>query len=112
VLIRNRAAELPAYVAVRRAHIGYSEYSRYCEYSHEIPEYRKSMLSALPAENLKRTRHGLPPAREATHPRPGRVLTLHGIPIDIPRGGMAQYSEYPHAPAAYRQLRRRPGRCR
>jgi hypothetical protein len=28
-------------------------------------------VSALTAENLKGTRHGLPPAREVTHPRPG-----------------------------------------
>jgi hypothetical protein len=66
------AAELPAPVAVRRAHVGYSEYSRYCEYLHEIPEYGKSMLSALTDENLKRTRNGLSPERQRI-PRPGRV---------------------------------------
>ncbi len=43
------------------------------------------MLSALTAENLKRTRHSLPPERQRI-PRPGRVPTLHEIPIDIPRG--------------------------
>ena len=55
------AVELPAHAAVRRAHVGYSEYSRYCEYLHEIPEYRKSTQSALPAETPECTRHGLPP---------------------------------------------------
>ncbi len=39
MLIRTRAAELPAYVTVRRADVGCSGYSRYCEYLHEIPEY-------------------------------------------------------------------------
>jgi hypothetical protein len=107
------AAELPALVAVRRTHVGYSENSRYCEYLHEIPEYGKSMLSALTAEILKCTRHGLPPERKRI-PRPGRVPIVARYPDRYParHGAWAGYSEYPHALAAYPQRRRRPGRCR
>ncbi len=76
---------------MRRAHVRYSDYSRYCEYLHEIPEYRKSMLSALPAENLKRTRHGGSPPERQRIPRPGRVPSSHDIPIDFPRGTVGRY---------------------
>ena len=69
------------HVAVRRTHVGYREYSRYCEFLHEHPEYRKSMLSALTAESRKaRSTVGLPSGT----PRPGRVATWH----DIPRGAV------------------------
>jgi hypothetical protein len=46
------------------------------------------MPSALAAENLKRTRHGGSPPERQRLPRPGRVPTLHDIPIDIPRGAV------------------------
>jgi hypothetical protein len=98
----HRAVELPAHVAVRRTHVGYSGYSRYCEYLQEIPEYRKSMPSALAAENLKRMRHGLPPAREATHPEAGAGPHVARYPDRYParHGGTVRYSEYPRASAA------------
>ena len=57
------------HVTVRRTHVRYREYSRYCEFLHEHPEYRKSMLSARIAESRKSTRTvGLPPEK---HPEAG-----------------------------------------
>jgi hypothetical protein len=69
-------------------------------------------LPSLPRTSSARGTVGLPPRGNASEAGAGPML--HHIPLSTParHGGTARYSEYPHAPAAYPERRRRPGRCR
>jgi hypothetical protein len=102
------ALQLPAHVAVRRASLGTGSTRE------TVSTCMKSLSTArvckMPSVLRTSSARGTVSRPRGNAFDAGRVPTLHDVPISRAPRCPAGYSEYPHAPAAYPERGRRPGR--